>query len=69
MCCQEHETLLEKYQGAVESYSEAVRRMRDYGEALPLGEFTLLSELAVRAHKICQDARGALNRHIEEHGC
>jgi len=69
MRCQEHETLLEKYQQAVQSYSEAVRLMREYGVFLPFLEFKLLLELAVRAHTVCHDVHGALNRHIEEHGC
>ena len=69
MPCKEHATLLEKYQEAVRSYSEAVRRMRDYGAALPLVEFELLWELAVRANEACRDARGAMDHHLGEHGC
>ena len=69
MHCREQETLLEQYQQAVQSYWQAVRRMRDYGGPLPLAELELLLELAVGASKVCQDARGALNRHIQEHGC
>jgi hypothetical protein len=69
MRCQERETLLEKYQQAVDSYSEAVRLMRDYGLFLSFLEFKGLVELTVRAQTVCHDLRGALNRHIEEHCC
>ena len=43
--------------------------MRDYGAALPLVEFELLWELAVRANEACRDARGAMDGHLTEHGC
>lgn len=69
MRCQEKETLLEEYEKKVGSYSDAVRRMREYGVALPIAEFQLLYDLALRANELCQSASRALRRHVEEHEC
>jgi hypothetical protein len=69
MRCQEKETLFEEYEKKVVSYSEAVRKMRDYGAALPVAEFQLLYDVALRANELCQSAGRGLRRHVEAHEC
>jgi len=69
MRCQDKETLLEEYEKKVGSYSEAVRKMREYGAALPVAEFQLLYDVALTANELCQSVGRALRRHVEDHGC
>ena len=69
MRCLERETLMEKYEKKVKAYSEAVRKMHEYGAALPLEEFALLYDLAVRASERCQVARQSVLDHVEHHCC
>ena len=60
---------MEKYEKKVKAYSEAVRRMHEYGAALPLEEFALLYDLAVRASERCQVARQSVLDQVEHHRC
>ena len=69
MRCLEREILMEEYEKKVKAYSEAVRRMHEYGAALPLEEFALLYDLAVRASERCQVARQSVLDHVEHHCC
>ena len=69
MRCDEKESLMEKYDERVQAYSDAVSKMREYGAALPLVEFKLLWEVAVRANSLCRAAHNVLRHHVAEHSC
>jgi len=69
MRCDEKDSLMEKHEETVQAYSQAVVKMREYGAALPLAEFKLLWEVAVRANSLCRSAHYALRRHVAEHTC
>ena len=69
MCCPEKQSLIEKQEGTVQAYSEAVLKMQEQGATLPLAEFQVLYDLATLANKLCQAADHKLRRHVEEHGC
>ena len=69
MACQEKDTLLMKYQTAVEVYSSSVAGLSDAARSIPQVEFVLLWKLAENTRVICQDAQRTLQRHIAEHGC
>jgi hypothetical protein len=69
MICHEKSTLLEMYQKQVRAYSDAVRKMREYGASLPEVELQLLFDVATRAHWFCDAAYSSLQKHMAEHKC
>ena len=69
MFCHEKSALLEKYQKEVRAYSDAVRKMREYGASLPEVELQLLCDVATRAHWPCDAAYSSLQIHMAQHRC
>lgn len=64
--CGQDTQLLEEFAAATEAYYEAVRRLQ---RAEGYHETRQARELAALARKQCINAREAVERHREEHGC
>ena len=67
--CPEKQSLIERYDVAARTYSDAVGRMHETGAEGPLAEFSVLYGVATRANEACESAHESLRRHIEDHGC
>lgn len=69
MWCDDHRSLLQKYQTTTATYADMVEKLQAHARNIPQVEFMLLWELAERARQRCEAAHRLLHRHIEEHGC
>ena len=69
MRCHRHLSLLEKYKHTVTVYAEAVFEMRRHTGDIPHNEFMVLCRLAEQARDACENARLALDGHVEHHHC
>ena len=69
MLCHERVALLEKYLKRVRLYTNAVRKMREYGASVPEVELQLLFKVVGRTHWICDAAYTSLQKHIADHEC
>jgi len=69
LTCPKKQSLLEQYDVLVRAYLDAVARMRQGTDLLPLSEFKVLYGLAMVANDFCQSAEGSVRSHMEKHGC
>lgn len=68
--CPEKQSLIERYDVATRTYSDAVGRVHETGRVeVPLAEFSVLCDAATRANEACEAVHESLRRHLKEHGC
>lgn len=67
--CSEKARLLHEYEVAAADYSQAVLVLSERSGVMSKDEYTTIREFTEHARARSEAARGALDRHVTDHGC